>query len=116
MSAAPAARQVPTAIREYWYEKATNAALLNSKLLQIVPWECDALNQLPRHVYPVALAKIDELVTEAARRQLEHGEKYHQTIWQRLDAELWNFLKAWNRSPDVPPYARPSSTDAKETS
>lgn len=112
---AQAQTNTATEVRAHWYAIATRTALLDCGLLHLLPWETDSLKKLPPDLYPIVLRKLDELVTEACRHEAKHGEAKRAAIGRGLMAELWKFLEAWNRSPDVPPYAVVSNPEGVQS-
>lgn len=91
-------------IRNYWRSLIVSTSTNFAGLLEWIPPTETDLRKIPAHAYPHAIGKCRELLDKACLAE-SRGES-RACIQQRMNAELWNFLKMLAPSPRFPAVAR----------
>lgn len=86
MSAAPAITP-----RAHWHRRATELAVLDCHLLELLPWEEPALAKLPSPANQVLIRKLSEFVDWATEQAAAHRPA--ASIERSMAMAIWRFVK-----------------------
>jgi|GEM_PF-2161292 len=102
---APAPPQTTSEVRAYWRSLIVSTTCIHASLLEWLPQRETDLRKLPLQVFEPTRGKCAQLLDRCC--QAEALGQGRRRIEQRMNAELWNFMKQLAPSRLFPAHAQP---------
>lgn len=85
--------------RAHWHQRATELAVLDCHLLELLPWEANSLNALPSATYEPLIRQISSFVDRSCELT---GKNTLDEIERSMAKAIWRFVKSLK--PELQPF------------